>query len=107
MTVTPDLLRITRIHMAIELIRGPSTQWPSRLIEMCDTLHQKWTSRFGPLDEIMPDLYGPGGRLYGIAAVGESRSRKAMESRWVGDPNVDIGPERPCEHGHLEFVPGQ
>ena len=73
---------------------------------MCDFVKAKWSVQFGPLSEIAAELYGPGGRLHGVAEAHEV-SRKALELRWLGDPQGLVSPLRAFEHGDLGFVPGQ
>lgn len=64
-------LRATGIHKAVKDIAGTATRWPSRLLDDCDKVISVWTSKFGPLNELHPFLFGRNGRLEGIAIQAE------------------------------------
>lgn len=101
-----DVLRTSRIHKALLLITGIKTPWPSKLVEISETVLSEWSTQFGKIADISAELYGPGGRLHGVAEAHEI-SRKALESRWLNDPRGLVSPLRAFEHGHLGFTPGQ
>jgi hypothetical protein len=70
-SITVSDLRASGIHNAIVELSGKATRWPKRLVDECDKIISIWTTTFGPLQDIHPFLYGRGGRLEGIASVGE------------------------------------
>lgn len=67
-------LRATGVHKAVKDIASIATRWPKRLCDDCDKVLALWTSKFGPLDELHPFLYGRRGRLEGIASLAEYSS---------------------------------
>jgi hypothetical protein len=69
LSVTALDLRATGIHKAIVEVSGMATRWPGRLCDDCDKIIVAWTSKFGPLEDLRPFLYGRGGRLEGIARI--------------------------------------
>lgn len=64
-------LRATGIHRAVMEVSGTATRWPGRLADDCDRIISVWTAKFGRLEEIYPFMYGRGGRLEGVASLGE------------------------------------
>jgi hypothetical protein len=73
-TVTALDLRATGIHRAVLEVAGTATRWPGRLADDCDRIISVWQSKFGRLEDLRPFMYGRGGRLEGIATVGEFSS---------------------------------
>jgi hypothetical protein len=73
-------LRATGIHRVVQDIAGVATRWPGRLCDDCDKIILIWTTRFGPLGELRPFLYGRGGRLEGIASVHEDSREVSLSS---------------------------
>lgn len=67
--ITAMDLRATGIYKAIQDISGVATRWPGQLCDDCDKIISLWTTRFGPLSDLHPFLYGRGGRLESIATV--------------------------------------
>jgi hypothetical protein len=76
---TPSLaaMRFSRIHFAVLEISGKATRWPRRLADECDDIRRVWENAHGPLINIRPCLYGPGGRLWKISAQ-KDLTREAM-----------------------------
>ncbi|KAF1914729.1 hypothetical protein BDU57DRAFT_479091 [Ampelomyces quisqualis] len=98
-------LRATGIHRAVQDIAGVATRWPGRLCDDCDKIISIWTTKFGPLSELRPFLYGRGGRLEGIASIHEY-SREALLKRWSNTCPDKLHPRRSHRLGDLGFRPG-
>lgn len=78
-TITALDLCATGIHKAVKDIAGIATRWPRRLCDDCDTIITIWQSRFGPLEELHPFLYGRCGRLKGLASASEYGREVSLE----------------------------
>ncbi|KAF2740588.1 hypothetical protein EJ04DRAFT_558586 [Polyplosphaeria fusca] len=98
-------LRATGIHRAVMEISGIATRWPSRLADDCDRVITAWTAKFGRLDRVYPFMYGRGGRLEGIASMGEF-SKGALLARWRTTCPEMLMPARSHRHGDLGFKAG-
>ncbi|KAF2642005.1 hypothetical protein P280DRAFT_548603 [Massarina eburnea CBS 473.64] len=98
-------LRATGIHRAILDVSGIATRWPRGLVDDCDKVIMKWTAKFGRLEDLHPFLYGRGGRLEGIASIGES-SKQALTKRWQTICPDKIAPKRSHRPGNLGFRAG-
>ena len=42
-------------------------QWPDEFASLAEAIIEKWTVQFGNMRELHVELYGPGGRLHGVA----------------------------------------
>ncbi|KAF2843689.1 hypothetical protein M501DRAFT_1013028 [Patellaria atrata CBS 101060] len=100
---TSSALKLSRIHFAVLEVSGKATRWPSRLAFECDEVITTWEKKYGPLRELRPSLFVPGGRLYGICSPHDI-TREALLSRFNKD-NPGI-PFAAFEHGDLGFKPG-
>lgn len=105
--VTVDTLQYSRIHLAILLIAGHGTRWPSRLIERCDALNAAWSATFGPLEKVGISLYEPGGRLHGICAP-EDVAKEKLIVKWIkSEGGTKLDPLKALSKGDLGFTPGE
>jgi hypothetical protein len=59
-------IRYSRIHTAIETIRGKATRWPSALADQADSVLEMMEKTYGPIKLIQPLLFEAGGRLHKI-----------------------------------------
>lgn len=84
-------LKYSRIHYAVLDVAGKATRWPAKLIDACDNLIDYWTAKFGPLANIRPYLYGPGGRLMGVASVADVTRSVSLSENGCGKPETDAG----------------
>ena len=64
--VSINLLRHSRIYLAVREICGKATRWPSKLVDEADRLVEYWEDEVGPLKNIRTPLYEKGGRLHGV-----------------------------------------
>ncbi|KAJ4376557.1 hypothetical protein N0V86_006670 [Didymella sp. IMI 355093] len=105
-SITALDLRATGIHKAVKDIAGIATRWPRRLCDDCDKIITIWQSRFGRFEELHPFLYGRGGRLEGIASVGEYNNEVLLK-RWSEYCPEKIHPRVSHRRGDLGFKAGQ
>ena len=70
--VTEAALRYSRIHKALIMITSGGAPWPAEFILLAETLLEQWEKKLGPLKDIRPDLWAPGGRLHGLRRVRDS-----------------------------------
>ena len=73
--LSKETIRQSRIHKALTLISDKTMQWPEFLVVKTDPILEQWTRQFGNLEEMLVELYGPGGRLHGIAEPHEISRR--------------------------------
>ncbi len=99
-------IRFSRLHLAILLIGGKATRWPSKLIERADALEAKWKGDYGPLKSIEPLLYETGGRLNGICKP-EDLSKEKLIIRWLKTPGIKLSPLLARRVGNLGLTPGE
>ena len=100
-------IRYSRIHLAIKIVTGFATRWPTKLIERCETLQAAWLSKFGDLPGVFDGLlYEPGGRLHGICKLEDTDDQKLI-AKWLKSPDSRLGPTVSRKAGSLGFVPGE
>lgn len=99
-------IRHSRLHSAILAICGQATRWPKKLIERADSLSIAWEVEYGPLKNITPVLYEPGGRLHGVCKP-EDTSKEKLLVKWLKAPGVKISPLTARRVGNLGFKPGE
>lgn len=125
---TLDSIRESGIHRAILSITDieNSTSWPGKLTEVAELIAVKWEARYGALQDIRVNLFGPGGRLHGIAEPHEANRRvggfdyfswvrsragadriQALVEKWTSSTSNNVSLMGAYEHGHLDFKPGQ
>lgn len=105
-SLSHQTLRCSRVHFALLEISGRATRWPSKLIEIVDSLIQYWTSIYGTLADIRPLLYEDGGRLYGISTP-EDLEREKLLIKWLRSAGTHVSPTIARRHGDLGFKPGE
>ena len=99
-------IRFSRLHLAVVAICGQATRWPTKLIERADALRVEWESKYGPLKNIHPILYEPGGRLNGICNP-DDLSRDKLIVKWLKTPGLKLSPLHARKVGDLGFKPGE
>ena len=99
-------IQCSRVHLAIIVICGKATRWPSKLIERADLLQAKWEDEYGSLKSILPLLYEPGGRLSGICKP-EDLSKEKLIITWLKTPGIKLSPLLARRKGSLGFTPGE
>ncbi|KAJ4987100.1 hypothetical protein SVAN01_07388 [Stagonosporopsis vannaccii] len=104
-TITALDLRATGIHKAVMAIAGVATRWPRRLCDDSDKIIALWTTKFGPLEELYPFLYGRRGRLESIASQVDY-SPEALLKRWSLQCAEKIDPKVSHRQGSLGFTAG-
>jgi hypothetical protein len=67
--ITIEVVRQTRIHLALLQISGKATRWPRRLVDESDKVITTWEAHMGPLNQVRVPLYDRGGRLDGMRAI--------------------------------------
>ena len=101
-----DVIRFSRLHLAIIGICGLATRWPKKLIERADALRAAWEAEHGPLEQLLPPLYEPGGRLHGICRP-EDLSKEKVIIKWLKTPGLKPSPLHSRRVGDLGFQPGE
>jgi hypothetical protein len=99
-------IQFSRLHLAIIVICGKATRWPSKLIERADALQAKWEDEHGCLKSILPLLYEPGGRLNGICKP-EDLTKEKVIINWLKTPDIKLSPLLARRVGNLGFTPGE
>lgn len=118
--MTIEMLRYSRIEKAMMEICGPGTRWPLGLIKVAEDAIDRWECSLGPLKCVKANLWGPGGRLEGVAklvmppqAVQDTEQRqyqqspvkpKERKSSWCVQGGCD--PARAYVVGHNGFDVG-
>lgn len=77
-SVTPDVLRFSRIEKALVLISAPG--WPADIAAIARRILVRWEYALGPLQELRADLWGIGGRLEGVRKV---EFKMPDDAEWV------------------------
>lgn len=104
--ISIDSFRYSRIHYALLELSGRATRWPGRLIDQADEIIRHWETIHGPLLDIRPPLYEPGGRLHGLSTP-EDLEREKLLIKWLRAPDAMILPSFARRHGDLGFKPGE
>lgn len=99
-------IRFSRLHLAVAVICGKATRWPTKLIEKADALQMAWEVEYGSLKKITPPLYEAGGRLNGICKP-EDVSKEKLIIKWLKTPGVKLSPLLARRFGSLGFKPGE
>jgi hypothetical protein len=99
-------IRFSRLHMALIVISGQATRWPSRLIDRADAVREVWEASHGSLRRLTVPLYEPGGRLHGMCRP-EDLNKDKVIIRWLKEPGVQISPMLARRTGDLGFKPGE
>ena len=99
-------IRVSRLHLAISGISGRATRWPKKLIDKSDILRAAWEAEHGPLSQLVPPLYEPGGRLHGICKP-EDLSKEKLIIKWLKSPGVKLSPLLARRVGDLGFKAGE
>ena len=82
-----DVLRYSRLHSALKEICMMADRWPTTITLPATALLKTWEIKYGPLNDITADLWGPGGRLEGlIKLTGSGRLSRD------GIPTTDSSP---------------
>jgi hypothetical protein len=68
-------IRCSRIHMAIETIRGKATRWPSALADQADSVLEMMDRSYGPMRLVRPLIFEEGGRLHNICLPSDITQR--------------------------------
>lgn len=122
--IDTETLRYIRVHNALEEIGAIGSKLPRILTGRAGELLSLWEADLGPLTDIQADLFGPEGRLAGVAKLKEwgkaSKSKvtsgespggsTAHESRNSGTGwNVEggNGPFHSFREGHNGFKVGE
>ena len=61
-----EVLRYSRIHLALMEISAVGSRWPSALISASEEILRAWQDKLGSLSDVRGDIWGPGGRLEGV-----------------------------------------
>ncbi|KAK0824989.1 hypothetical protein LTR73_007276 [Friedmanniomyces endolithicus] len=102
-----EVIRSSRIHLAVLEIAGRGTRWPKRLIERCDAVKQAWEVAHGPLQCMEIALYDGGGRLQGVCRP-EDLSKELLIVKWLRTPGATrLSPVKALRSGDLGFEPGE
>ncbi|KAK0931073.1 hypothetical protein LTR29_016449 [Friedmanniomyces endolithicus] len=102
-----EVIRSSRIHLAVLEIAGRGTRWPKRLIERCDAVKQAWEVAHGPLQCMEIALYDGGGRLQGVCRP-EDLSKELLIVKWLRTPGATrLSPIKALRSGDLGFEPGE
>ncbi|KAK6001848.1 hypothetical protein QM012_002338 [Aureobasidium pullulans] len=103
--LTLDIIRDSRIHLALIEISRRATRWPVRLIDEAEEIVLKWECEWGPLSSIKVNLYDTGGRLHGISTP-EDLQRELLLNKWSRKETAWVNPNLARRNGDLGFLPG-
>ena len=76
-----EVLRYSRIHLALMEISAVGSRWPSALISASEEILRAWQDQLGSLSDVRGDIWGPGGRLEGVP------KETCLGRKSVVDPN--------------------
>ncbi|KAF2418048.1 hypothetical protein EJ08DRAFT_707452 [Tothia fuscella] len=99
-------LRFSRIHLAIDELRGKATRWPKMLVMEADCVVEYLVSTYGPLKHIRTPLYEKGGRLSGVCLPGDI-TKQALINRFRQQNPELVDNTRAYVHGNAKFTAGQ
>ncbi|KAF2396353.1 hypothetical protein EJ06DRAFT_585235 [Trichodelitschia bisporula] len=101
-----DILRFSRIHLAVSEMCGKATRWPACLADEAERVVKAIEEVFGKISSIGVCLFEPGGRLWGVIAPGDGTKEEMIRMFERENPRL-VDSTRAYEHGSLGFHVGQ